>query len=751
MRAKLGYGLGVGVVGLCLLVLTLIPGRVSATAGVNQELSFEGKIVTAAGLNIPDGTYNMEFKIYTAAGTCNPTTGSGCTLGWTEDWLVSAGNGVTFTSGTYQVNLDAIAQNNFSGIDFNSYPLYLSLQIGSTSSCTPAGNFQANCGGDGEMKPYILLTASPYALNSNLLDGLDSTAFGQLSSNNTWAGTNLVKVASSSAFQVQNSSNNSVLTVDTSANQVLLGKAGASGLSGSLVFNNSAGANTITLAAQSSNPTSSATLFLPVAGATGVQCLQSTSGSTSTSTTLQFGSCSGGSSTLATTYSGGTNQASSTITLDSTRLGIIIKDAASPISGSLFTIQNNGGTTKYLDVSSTAFSIQAGSTLSLLSASGSALTASALGAGQSSFGTSGTGLTVIGNATGNTELLGPAYTSSDSGVLIGDGTVTASPILLGLNNSSHQGAETSANCSTTINAGAIYYSAATASSNTTTDEVRGCIDGQWTDIVTGDQLGILMFGVESSSGLSAGDITGISGYTNAPCKVSWASSTSVSVAPCTAYSGGRKVVISSAVTISGLGLAGSATSQHICLNGTNGAPQATTANTSETAQVPAWNAAAPILCLATVKLSTTPAITNIYDTRVFVTSVKEYAACSTAVAAGMVVVINTAGDNVVQTTSTAGAALVRGVVAVGNATGTTTSVNCILTVGGPAFVKMTGTVTIGNSIQTSTTAGYGGGQGTSTKFGTYHDLGLIVGNGNSSACNASSNCQFSAFTEVVQY
>ena len=60
-----------------------------------------------------------------------------------------------------------------------------------------------------------------------MLDGLDSTAFGQLSTNNTWTGTNLVKLASSTALQVQNSGNNSVFTVDTSANQVLFGKSNA--------------------------------------------------------------------------------------------------------------------------------------------------------------------------------------------------------------------------------------------------------------------------------------------------------------------------------------------------------------------------------------------------------------------------------------------------------------------------------------------------------------------------------------------
>jgi hypothetical protein len=193
------FGVAILVFGLSLVYL--FPGHTAATTGVNPELSFEGKIVDGSGLNIPDGSYNVEFKIYTAAGSCNPTTGSGCTLGWTEDYLVSASQAVTFTSGTFQVNLGSI--NAFGGsIDWNTNPLYLSIQIGSTSSCTPSGNFTANCGGDGEMKPYILLTSTPYALNSDKLDGLDSAAFGQLAGNQTWTGTNTIQPTTNITGQV---------------------------------------------------------------------------------------------------------------------------------------------------------------------------------------------------------------------------------------------------------------------------------------------------------------------------------------------------------------------------------------------------------------------------------------------------------------------------------------------------------------------------------------------------------------------
>ena len=175
-----------------------------ATTGVNQQLSFSGKIVKSDGTNITDGTYNMEFKIY-QDGT---SSGSGSTLEWTEDYLVAGSSGVPSTggvslsSGTFQVNLGSIcsgfaagtcgAKTN-AGVDFNQQTLWLSIQIGNSTACTVTSattSFNTACGGDGEMSPYIRLTAVPQAFNADKLDGLDSTAFGQLGSSQSWTGTN---------------------------------------------------------------------------------------------------------------------------------------------------------------------------------------------------------------------------------------------------------------------------------------------------------------------------------------------------------------------------------------------------------------------------------------------------------------------------------------------------------------------------------------------------------------------------------
>ena len=114
-RVRVTTGLLLLFVALSATVFLVMPKNASATAGINQELSFEGKVVTTAGLNIPDGTYNMEFKIY-SGGTA---TGGG-TLVWTEDYLVGGlGSGITFSSCTFQTALGSVC--SLSGGSCESY------------------------------------------------------------------------------------------------------------------------------------------------------------------------------------------------------------------------------------------------------------------------------------------------------------------------------------------------------------------------------------------------------------------------------------------------------------------------------------------------------------------------------------------------------------------------------------------------------------------------------------------------------
>ena len=176
------------VLAVSLLSTVVFPQSTSASTGTEAEMSFEGKIVNSTGQNIPDGNYNMEFRIYTGC-TNEPASNTGCTPVWTEDYLNNNTQGITFTSGTYQVSLGSICtfagstceNNTNSAVNWNSYPLYLSLQIGNTSNCSTnnpgSSAFTADCGGDGAMNPYILLTSTPYSFNSAELGGIAASGF----------------------------------------------------------------------------------------------------------------------------------------------------------------------------------------------------------------------------------------------------------------------------------------------------------------------------------------------------------------------------------------------------------------------------------------------------------------------------------------------------------------------------------------------------------------------------------------------
>jgi len=302
----------------------LFPAHSYATTGINQEISFEGKIVTAAGLNIPDGTYNMEFKIYTG---CTNNTGTGCSTAWTEDYIVGT-NPVTFTSGTFQVNLGSTTA--FGGsVPWNTYPLYLSMEIGNTSSCTLAGNFHANCGGDNVMSPYILLTSTPYALNANAVGGLTASQLGQLATSQTFTGTNIFQpttnIASVQIYQTSvGSPTADILDVATANTTNMAIQVTGPSANTAAVNISSFGANNITLATNNSaagtivkSATNSTTAFAVQDSSNKVYIQADTSGgnlyvgNTGLGTTVQIGNSATASVTQSINV--GTNSSSGSI------------------------------------------------------------------------------------------------------------------------------------------------------------------------------------------------------------------------------------------------------------------------------------------------------------------------------------------------------------------------------------------------------------------------------------------------------
>lgn len=151
---------------------------VSVEAAVNQQINFQGRLLNAQGAAVPDGYYNIEFKIYQDGDgqSVGNTTGSPAgSLEWSESHLNANGQGVLVKNGFMSVQLGSVTAFG-SSVNWNQPTLWLSMNIGSSNpSCTP---FSA-CTPDGEMVPMKRLSANAYALNAGMLGGLTSAGFIQ--------------------------------------------------------------------------------------------------------------------------------------------------------------------------------------------------------------------------------------------------------------------------------------------------------------------------------------------------------------------------------------------------------------------------------------------------------------------------------------------------------------------------------------------------------------------------------------------
>lgn len=150
-----------------------------AVTGINKQINFQGRLYNAQGAVVPDGFYNIQFKIYQDGDglTVGDTTGSPAgTLKWTESYLNANSKGVTVKNGFMSVQLGSVTPFGAS-VDWNQDTLWLSLNIGNTNvSCTPF----TSCAPDTEMVPMKRMSSTPYALNAGLLGGIASTGFLQV-------------------------------------------------------------------------------------------------------------------------------------------------------------------------------------------------------------------------------------------------------------------------------------------------------------------------------------------------------------------------------------------------------------------------------------------------------------------------------------------------------------------------------------------------------------------------------------------
>lgn len=149
VRLVLGTLIGVPILVLSLL---LMPFTAIAAPGINKTINFQGKITNPNGTNVTDGNYEFDFALYTVS--------SGGSATWTETVNLDVADGI------FQHNLGSSTALPGS-VDFNTDNIYLGIQFNNDAA--------------GEMSPRIRFTASPYSFNADNLDGMDASAFVQLS------------------------------------------------------------------------------------------------------------------------------------------------------------------------------------------------------------------------------------------------------------------------------------------------------------------------------------------------------------------------------------------------------------------------------------------------------------------------------------------------------------------------------------------------------------------------------------------
>lgn len=165
--------MGVFAVCMCLSLDGVLHAS-SASAATSSTLNFQARLETSTGAIVADGTYNVEFKLYSAS--------SGGTAEWTEDYTYNSGAGGTdarlrIVNGYLTVNLGSLCA--FTTGTCQGYgetapnwnqQQWLTMNIGGIGS---SGSFPSM--GDGEMSPRIQLTAVPYAFTTGSLSITDGS------------------------------------------------------------------------------------------------------------------------------------------------------------------------------------------------------------------------------------------------------------------------------------------------------------------------------------------------------------------------------------------------------------------------------------------------------------------------------------------------------------------------------------------------------------------------------------------------
>lgn len=236
-----------GIIAVCVAFITtlFLSGVASADQNVTQVMNFQGRLLNQSGGLVPDGTYNIQFKIYQDTSHV-----------WTETYVnANSGSGIAVKNGYFSAKLGSITAFGNS-VDWSRDDLYLSINVaGKANDCTTFGT--SPCVADGEMTPRTHIDAVPiavYAKNAGTLNNLSSDKFLQLAQGvQTDATSNtssifVNKTASGNLIQLQNTAVD-VFTVDNGGNIMMgsnsdhsIGIAGSTGATPGRSLTVSAGA-----------------------------------------------------------------------------------------------------------------------------------------------------------------------------------------------------------------------------------------------------------------------------------------------------------------------------------------------------------------------------------------------------------------------------------------------------------------------------------------------------------------------------
>jgi hypothetical protein len=207
-------------------------------AAINKQVNFQGRLTDSSGNVVADGTYNMEFKLYSVS--------SAGTALWTETRTTT--NRVTVSKGLFSIQLGEVA--TLSSFNFNQDPLYLGVTVGGTAT-SPTW--------DPEMTPRYRLGAAPQAITSNDVQGYTpGNSSGNIPISNGTVNTNLNAdlLDGQHGSYYQNGSNINAGTVGSSflPSTVAYTNA-ANAFSAAQTFNNTVGINnTLTVTASNGIP-----------------------------------------------------------------------------------------------------------------------------------------------------------------------------------------------------------------------------------------------------------------------------------------------------------------------------------------------------------------------------------------------------------------------------------------------------------------------------------------------------------------